>query len=156
MNTILVMIVIGIITSMVSKVKNNRGQSPNKPTSTNGIGEIRKLFQELTDNELSEPSLIKEPRKTSPVIVEQKTAAPQNLEKEYMQVRKESEFSRERAATSRQQKERIKELVEKDKQDDAGTILSEYPDAKTLVNGIVWSEILGEPRSKKPYFSKRG
>ncbi|WHY84763.1 hypothetical protein QNH39_19210 [Neobacillus novalis] len=156
MNTILVMIVIGIITSMFGKAKNNRGQSQNKPTSPNGIGEIRKLFQELTDQEISELSPIKEPTRPSSVIVEQKTAAPQKLEKEYLQVRKESESSRERAAASRQQKEIIKERVQKDKQEEAGTIFSEYPDAKTLVNGIVWSEILGEPRSKKPYFAKRG
>jgi hypothetical protein len=150
------MIVIGIITSMFGKAKNNRAQTQNKPTSTNGIGEIRKLFKELTDHELSDPSLIKEPSKPSPVIVEQKTAAPQNLEIEYLQVRTESEFSRERAAASRQQKEISKERVKKDTQEEAGTIYSEYPDAKTLVNGIVWSEILGEPRSKKPYFAKRG
>lgn len=156
MNTILIMIVIGVITSMFSKAKNNRGQSQNKPTSPSGIGEIRKLFQELTDQEISEPSRIKEPTRPNPVIVEQKTAAPQNLEKEYLQVRTESEFSRERAAASRQQKEISKERVKKDKQEEAGTIFSEYPDAKTLVNGIVWSEILGEPRSKKPYFAKRG
>ncbi|MFJ5715416.1 hypothetical protein [Neobacillus sp. NPDC093127] len=156
MNTLIIMIVIGIITSMFGKAKNNRGQSQNKPTSPNGIGEIRKLFQELTDHELSEPSPIKEPTRTSPVMVEQKKAATQNLEKEYLQVRKESEFSRERAAVSRQQKEISKEHVKKDKQEEAGTIFSEYPDAKTLVNGIVWSEILGEPRSKKPYFAKRG
>ena len=31
----------------------------------------------------------------------------------------------------------------------------ERPDKKTIINGIIWAEILGEPRAKKPYLPKK-
>jgi hypothetical protein len=31
----------------------------------------------------------------------------------------------------------------------------EKPDEKAIVNGIIWAEILGEPRAKKPYFPRK-
>lgn len=151
METILFAIIIGIISAIFSKVKSNQSQSKKKPFSMNGMKEIRTNFDELTNNE---------PKETSPIKAVPKAETPQNklknLEEEYLQARKESEISRKRVAQARKQNEVAKELENKVKREESETLLSEYPDAKTLVNGIVWSEILGEPRSKKPYFAKRG
>jgi hypothetical protein len=153
------LIIIGIVSAIFGKAKSNRGQSQNKPFSTNSMDDIRTLFKELTNNESRETTPINEPRKMSPIKAEQKKVTEQNnfknLENEYLQVRQESESSRIGMATSRQQSEKIKDLEMKDKHEEGRTIISEYPDAKTLVNGIVWSEILGEPRSKKSYFANK-
>ncbi|MCQ6278150.1 hypothetical protein [Bacillus sp. EB600] len=32
----------------------------------------------------------------------------------------------------------------------------EAPEQKTLVNAIIWSEVLGPPRSKSPHFTRKG
>jgi len=151
LETILFMIIVGIISTIFGKAKRSQGQSTKKPFSANGTEEIRTLFKELTNNE---------PAETSPIKTEQKAVLPQNnnrsLEKEYQQVRQESEASRMLVTASRLQSEKVKEQTMKAIQDESETIISKDPDPKTLINGIIWSEILGEPRSKKPYFAKRG
>ncbi|MFJ7729757.1 hypothetical protein ACIQXV_27100 [Neobacillus sp. NPDC097160] len=151
METILFMIIIGVISTIFGKAKRSQGQSPKKPFSTSGMEEIRTLFKELTNDE---------PKKTRPIKTELKPELPQNssknLEKEYQQVRLESESSRMGMAASRLQSEKLKEQTIQTRQNESDPIISTDPDPKTLINGIIWSEILGEPRSKKPYIAKRG
>jgi hypothetical protein len=36
----------------------------------------------------------------------------------------------------------------------SGNYFIDPEDNKKLVNAVIWSEILGEPRSKKPYYAK--
>lgn len=151
METILFMIIVGIISTIFGKAKRSQGHSPKKPFSTNGMEDIRTLFKEFTNNELGE---------TSPIRTDQKTALPQNniknLEKEYQQVRQESESSRMGMAATRLQSEKLKDQTMQARENESDPIISNDPDPKTLINGIIWSEILGEPRSKKPYLAKRG
>ncbi|WHY76174.1 hypothetical protein QNH20_18880 [Neobacillus sp. WH10] len=150
METILFMIIVAIISTIFGKAKRNSGQSAKKPFSANGMEEIRTLFKELTNNE---------PAESTPIKTEQKAVMAQNnnrnLEKENIQVRQESEASRMVMAASRLQREKLKEQTTIARQEESETIISKDPDPKNLINGIVWSEILGEPRSKKPYFAKR-
>lgn len=160
LEALLFMIIVGIISAIFGKAKSNQGQSKKKPFSMNGMEDIRKLFNELTNNEPRETSPMEKSSKISPIKAEQKAEKLQpnlnSLEKEYVKVRQESESSRIGMAISRQQSEKLKDQAKTERHEEGATIISEYPDAKTLVNGIVWSEILGEPRSKKPYFAKRG
>ncbi|EKN64677.1 hypothetical protein BABA_23058 [Neobacillus bataviensis LMG 21833] len=151
METILFFIIVGIISTIFGKSKRTQGQSPKKPIKVSGMEDIRTLFKELK-NEVSLPA--------APIKSEQKVEVLQKsnrtLEQEYNQVRKESESSRKALAASRLQREKMKEQTIEVSKDECEPSISMEPNAQTLVNGIIWAEILGEPRSKKPYFPKRG
>lgn len=150
METILFMIIVGVISTIVGKSKNNQGKSKGRPFSVDPMKEVRTLFDEFTNNK---------PRET--FSVETKTSSESkerplgNLEKEYEQIRNESEASRTRMAAARQQDEKIIVPSKVDDQHQFEPPGLEQPDPHTLVNGIIWSEILGEPRAKRPYFLKR-
>jgi hypothetical protein len=147
--TILFLIIVGILSTIFGKGKRKGTPSAKRPFSTNSK-DIRTIFKEFTNYV---------PSKTSPINSELKTESLKHnlkdLEKEYQQVRQESEISRIGMATSRQLAEKNDEQPIMHKHEDGETIIFEKPDANTLVNGIIWSEILGEPRSKKPYMTKR-
>lgn len=150
METILFMIIVGVISTIVGKSKNNQGKSKGRPLSVDPMKEVRTLFDEFNNNK---------PRET--FSVETKTSSESkerplgNLEKEYEQIRNESEASRTRMAAARQQAEKIIVPSKEDDQHQFEPPGLEQPDPHTLVNGIIWSEILGEPRAKRPYFLKR-
>ncbi|WP_413308686.1 hypothetical protein AA0X95_10695 [Bacillus sp. 1P10SD] len=148
METILFMIIVGIISTIVGKSKSNQGKPRSKPFSVEPMKDVRTLLDEFIN---------KKPRET--FSVETKTDSKQspldNFEKEYEQVRQESESSRTRMAAARKQAEKIIVPSKVDNHQQAESSSLEHPDLNTLVNGIIWSEILGEPRAKRPYFSKR-
>jgi hypothetical protein len=151
LETILFLIIVGVISTIFGKTKSTQGKSRNKPFSVGNMKDIRTLFDEYTNEK---------PRETFSVDTKTHTEVPQNLiknlEKEYVQVRQESEASRTRMAVTRQQTERVIAPTTKvNQQETTIPVALENPDANTIVNGIIWSEILGEPRAKRPYFSKR-
>ncbi|WML40604.1 hypothetical protein RCG19_02640 [Neobacillus sp. OS1-2] len=151
METILFFIIVGIISTIFGKTKRTQGQSPRKPFKVSGMEDVRTLVKELT-NEVS--------HQAAPVKSAQKVEVLQEnnrkLEQEYDQVRKESESSRRALATARLQREKMKEQTVAATMDEDEPNISTEPNAQSLVNGVIWAEILGEPRSKKPYFPKRG
>lgn len=146
METILFMIIVGIISTIVGKTKSNQVKPGSKPFSMGQLKDVGKLFDEFTNNK---------PRETFSVETEKHTESKQrsldHLQKEYEQVRQESETSRKKMAAGRQQAESSK--IDDHQQTESLSL--EHPDSNTLVNGIIWSEILGEPRAKRPYFQKR-
>ena len=151
METILFLIIVGVISTIFGKTKSTQGKSRNKPFSVGNMKDIRTLFDEYTNEK---------PRETFSDETKTHTEVPQNLiknlEKEYVQVRQESEASRTRMAVTRQQAEQVIAPTTKVNQQETNIpVALENPDATTIVNGIIWSEILGEPRAKRPYFSKR-
>lgn len=152
METILFLIIVGILSTIFGKSKRNQGQSSKKLFKANGIDDVRTLFKELSNNQ----HINDKPNKT-----EQKVEIPEkklhNLETEYLQVRQESEASRVRMAAKRLPNgEKMKEQTIQSINEEGEAMISKIPEGKTLVNGIIWAEILGEPRAKKPYFAKRG
>jgi hypothetical protein len=151
LETILFLIIVGVISTIFGKTKSTQGKSRNKPFSIGNMKDIRTLFDEYTNEK---------PRETFSVETKTHTEVPQNvikdLEKEYVQVRQESEASRTRMAVTRQKAERVIAPTTKvNQQEMTIPVAFENPDANTIVNGIIWSEILGEPRAKRPYDSKR-
>lgn len=150
METILFLIIAGVLSTIFSKGKSKGTTSAKKPFSTKSMKEIRNLFTEFTNNEMNKTRPIKSDIKADSHINNLKT-----LEQEYQQVRQESESSRMGIAASRQQAEKTNERSIKSKLEENEAVNLEKPDANTLVNGIIWSEILGEPRSKNPYRAKR-
>jgi hypothetical protein len=151
LETILFLIIVGVISTIFGKTKSIQGKSQNKPFSIGNMKDIRTLFDEYTNEK---------PRETFSVETKTHTEVPQNvikdIEKEYVQVRQESEARRTRMAVTRQQAERVIAPTTKvNQQETTIPVAFENPDANTIVNGIIWSEILGEPRAKRPYDSKR-
>jgi hypothetical protein len=134
-----------------NKGKKNRTPSTKKPFSRNGIDEIRTIFKELTTIEKNHTN--------SPISSEEKNKSlkpkVKDLENEYLHVRQESETSRMGMSVARKQEEEPREQAGRHQHEGIEEVSFEKPDANTIINGIIWSEILGEPRSKKPYIAKR-
>lgn len=150
METILFMIIIGVISTIFGKAKANQGKNGSKPFSVNNMKDVRTLFDELTNNK---------PRETFSVdtkIKTEKKGPIQSLEKEYEQVRHESEASRARMAAARKKTEIEKGTAAKiPHYEETEPLHLENADSNSLVNGLIWSEILAEPRAKRPYSLKK-
>ncbi|MEH7130031.1 hypothetical protein V7103_17675 [Neobacillus drentensis] len=145
METVVFMIIIGIVSVIFRSAKDKTGQSRNKTFSMETFEEIRTLVKkQLNHDEIPTSSTLKS--KNIPLDHQEK------LENKYMQLKQESEVKRIGMSVAQQRIDK----VEVKSGAEEGEIVSLYPDEKTLINGIVWSEILGEPRSKKPFFARRG
>ena len=143
MESLLLMIIIGIVSMIFGKSKSKQGQSKNKPFSRNVFEDIRsQVKKQLTYNQ---------DWKTVPTNSEQKIEAVQNnqenLKNQYQQLKQQSEGNQFgiTIAESKVSNGRV------NKEQDDGGLTTLHSDEKTLINGIIWSEILGEPRAKKPY-----
>jgi len=145
LETILIMIVVGVISMIFRKTKNNQGQSIRKPFG-NRLGDFQTMIKEITDI----------PKDTMIVQTEKKQGPLQGnqgkLEKEFLQVRQESETGRMGMAAARTQTANGGPI---NNQEEIKFPLTENPDPRTVISGIIWSEILAEPRSKNPYTVKK-
>lgn len=147
METLLLLIIIGIISSVFGKGKGNK-QGPNrKPLTRNTFEEMKTLFQDKSP----------EPVKTE--FKEIKQTIPENVEKRYVKTQQEINDN-DQPVRRQSYQERIEKLDRKVKEPVANEgqeepLFTKDPDAKVLINGIIWSEILGEPRSKKSHFTSR-
>lgn len=149
MKTILIMIIIGVLSTVFGKGKGNKQQPKNKPFSVNGLEEFRALFQNELTNQV--------PEKTEMAQPEQKKFQPpylKNIEEEYLQTKQDVQTSQlewNSQLNPVQPKKARADKYSDDKVMEVERLFSDKPDAKAVINGIIWSEILGEPRSKKPY-----
>ena len=138
LETIIIMIVVGVFSLILRKAKPNQAHTGRKPLSSR-TGNIQNFMKEITDNPSKDTK--QEPLQSN----------KNKFEKEYQQVRQESEAGRIGMATVRNQavnKEALKN------QEGMEPLITDSPDSRTIINGLIWSEILGEPRSKKPYMVK--
>ncbi|MDF2854387.1 MAG: hypothetical protein K0Q87_238 [Neobacillus sp.] len=143
MESIIFIIIAGILSTIFSKAKGNNG-SKNKPFIATQFDDIRKLFEQEEDNEPAET-----PEKVSRGQQVIQEVNLQDIEKKYQQMKQVSEpiqYSRT------EPKNRMNKPRPKLKAD--GIVLGK-PDKNPVINGIIWSEILGEPRSKRPYLAKK-
>jgi hypothetical protein len=143
LESIIFIIIAGILSTIFSKAKGNNG-SKNKPFIATQFDDIRKLFEQEEDNEPAET-----PEKVSRGQQVIQEVNLQDIEKKYQQMKQVSEpiqYSRI------EPKNRMNKPRPKLKAD--GIVLGK-PDKNTVINGIIWSEILGEPRSKRPYLAKK-
>ena len=145
METILIMIVVGVISMIIGKTKNSPSQSRRKPSGIR-LGDFQTMLKEMTDI----------PKDTIEVQTEKKQGPLQSnqskLEKEYQQVRQESEAGRMGMAAARNPVDNSGPVKS---QEEIKFPITDTPDPQTILNGIIWSEILAEPRSKIPYKVKK-
>jgi hypothetical protein len=146
LENLIFMIIIGIFSVIVGKSKIKQGQPKNNPFSKKSFEEIRSQVNKQVSYE--------EKRMTSPIKKERNaTMTLNNLENKYQQLKHESDVSRIGMTVAQAQQAVNKAEV---KTEPVDSLYSLNPDGKTLINGIIWSEILGEPRSKKPYLPRKG
>lgn len=139
---------IGIVSVLFGRSKHKQGQPKNRPFS-------KVTFEEIRTQVKKQLSYV-EDKKTGPISPERKTDVfhnnLENLEKKYLQMKQEPKVNR--IGMTIAQEKADKNRVSSDQEDES--MLSLKADEKTLINGIIWSEILGEPRSKKPYRPRNG
>ena len=138
METLIIMIVVGVFSLIFRKAKLNQAHTGRKPLNSRA-GNIQNFMKEITDN-------LSHDTKQEPL-----QSNKNKFEKEYQQVKQESEAGRIGMAAVRNQavnKETLKN------QEGMESLITDSPDSRTIINGLIWSEILGEPRSKKPYMVK--
>ncbi|MDP4083466.1 MAG: hypothetical protein Q8934_02510 [Bacillota bacterium] len=131
MSTFILVIIIGIVATVFSKMKEvNTGK-----THSNSVfpykRDLQEIYKRLKENlKAEEETVFSEPLKEKEFKVEPGE-----------QVVKRVEISPAKP------KEEIPILE--------STNSNQQLDQKKLVDAIIWSEILGEPRSKKPYLSRK-
>jgi len=140
LESILFMIIIGIASMVFRNAKGKKGTTRNKTFSKETFEEIRTLVKKQLDFE--------ESRTTGPLPSKNIPDTPKdNLENKYLQLKQKPEVNRIGMSVGQQKAEKVDgnpRPVE-----DSNIALNS--DEKTLINSIIWAEILGEPRSKKPY-----
>ncbi len=137
------MIIIGIVSIVFRNAKGKKGESRNKTFSKGTFEEIRNLVKKQLDFE--------ESRTNGPLKAKNIPTVPKDnlghLENKYYQLKQEPEVKRIGMSVAQQKSDKVK--VNHRHED--GREISLNPDEETLINGIIWAEILGEPRSKKPF-----
>ncbi|MEH7334027.1 hypothetical protein V7161_15385 [Neobacillus drentensis] len=148
METLVFLIIIGILSSIFGKKKGKKLPIKNKSFSMNTLYELKNLFQNETD------------RRIHPVQEKKNSHQPkkQDVEKIYQQIKQESDVI-QKGFTNPANQGQLKKEKTKDPLyaalDNDGEPEFETPNPNSIINGIIWSEILGEPRSRKPYFPRK-
>ncbi len=140
METIVFLIIAGILSSIFGKAKGKSNPGRTKPFTAKGLNDVRTQVEQ---------QMMKKPRKPGQISTGQPAKADTNLpsiEEKYLEIKQKPVVP-------------IKQLeqpIESNLLEVATADVSlEKPDEKTIINGIIWAEILGEPRAKKPYLSRK-
>ncbi|HAQ08700.1 MAG TPA: hypothetical protein DCR24_14765 [Bacillus bacterium] len=147
-NPIILFILIGLISSIFNRIKGNaqdsQNQRPQRP--------VHPASQPLDRSRPAETK--REPR---PVIIENSTEALSDIQKVYLERKQRAD----KASSESRGPERgrlstgttsPRSRLHSEK---AEQVINFNPDRNNLIEGVIWSEILGKPRAKKPYSAAR-
>lgn len=138
METILFLIIAGILSSIFGKAK-GKSNPGRKPFSAKRFSEIRpQVEQQMMKQRKPVQMSTGQPAR-------QDTNFP-SLEEKYLEIKQKPV-----GPIKRPEQPVETTLLEGDFAD----VTLEKPTEKTIINGIIWAEILGEPRAKKPYFTRK-
>ncbi|MDQ1001462.1 hypothetical protein QFZ28_001862 [Neobacillus niacini] len=140
METILFLIIAGILSSIFSKAKGKNKPGRTKPFTAKGFSDIRTQVEQQMMKKQRKPGQISTGQ---PVLLD--TNLP-SLEEKYLEIKHKP------VVPIKQLEQPVESTLLKV---DSADVSFEKPDEKTIINGIIWGEILGEPRAKKPYFSRK-
>ncbi|WP_174730154.1 hypothetical protein [Mesobacillus harenae] len=156
-NPIIIMIILGIISTIFGRIK-GENQEEQKKRGTRPAQPARPVSQPArTEYREVSPA---EPSRPQRNPVEETLHTPEKIQNVYEEKRREAE---ERIKQLNSQAQRIKNSQKRNqpKEESVETFQRErrnavlHPDKSTLVDGIIWSEVLGPPRAKKPRFPLR-
>jgi hypothetical protein len=142
METILFLIIVGILSSIFGKAKGKNNPGRTKPFSAKGFDDFRTKVEQ---------QMMGVPRNKGQISTGQpakKETNLQSMEEKYQEIKQHPGISGTQVKKLHPSKG-VRIEVESD------NIPFEKPDEKAIVNGIIWAEILGEPRAKKPYFPRK-
>lgn len=156
-NPFLIIILIGIISSLFKRVKGEQEQQPKRrpnPPMQQGQNPDERMPRE------SKPlSRTQSPKTKSPVKDWEPSSVPENpfldIQKKYEERRRESTSKRNNPQPSY---ERSKPSVKVNKEinDSPGDVSIDLnPEADRVIEGIAWAQVLGPPRSRNPYHRDR-
>ncbi|WHZ01783.1 hypothetical protein QNH48_22770 [Neobacillus sp. YX16] len=143
METILFLIIAGILSSIFGKAKgkSNSGRRT-KSLPAKGFDDFRTKVEQ---------QMMGVPRNKGQISTGQpanKVTDLQSMEEKYQEIKQNPVVTKSQVKQLQPSKVvRIEEVSD--------DIPFEKPDEKTIINGIIWAEILGEPRAKKPYFPRK-
>jgi hypothetical protein len=143
------LIIIGLISTIIGKAKQTKGGPERKPMIPNQFEDIKKLFN---------PSVEKiPPANTAANKAELEDLRPveqASMERKYYDIKNETEAMILSEYIDQHQISTVEPV--KVTTESVKDFISENAEKKALINGIVWSEILGQPRSRKPHFARKG
>ncbi len=134
LETILIAVIVGVISAIYTQSKKNSKET----------GSVRPFFS----NWLKSQEKVKNQRASTAG----KLAAPVQQRSIQSQQRAGRDASRKSTSQAKDVSQRGIESLEIEDQ----LYPIEVPEQKTLVNAIIWSEVLGAPRSKSPHFTRKG
>ncbi|NWQ40073.1 hypothetical protein MLOOGBEN_05105 [Bacillus sp. EB106-08-02-XG196] len=142
METILFLIIAGILSSIFGKAKGK--SNPGRRTKTfpaKGFDDFRTKVEQ---------QMMGIPRNKGQISTGQpaKQSNMQSMEEKYQEIKQIPVISKTQVKQMQPSKPARIEVESDD-------IPFEKPGDKTIINGIIWAEILGEPRAKKPYFPRK-
>jgi hypothetical protein len=143
METIIFLIIVGILSSIFGKAKGNSNPGRTKSFSGKGFDDLRRMVESQMEIKPVKTGQIS----TGEPVKQDIAIQPITIEEKYQELKQKPVVDRIQVGNSRNEAPRI--VVESE------DIPFEKPDDKTIINGIIWGEILGEPRAKKPYFSRK-
>ncbi|MBY0145725.1 hypothetical protein [Neobacillus niacini] len=145
METIIFLIIVGILSSIFGKGKGKNNPGRNKPFSGKGFDDFRKMV------ELQMDSI---PKKTGQISTGQ-PVKQQSADIQHNSIQEKFQELKQKPEVDRMQVSQPQPLKVSRIQSEPDNVPLDRPDEKTIINGIIWAEILGEPRAKKPYFSRK-
>ena len=137
METIVFLIIAGILSTIFGKAKGKSSPVRTKPFTVKGFND----FLTKVDQQLENTSI-----KTRQISTGQPVLHKIQDIEDNQQVKLDSQMAP--AKPVKPPVPAMKEVVTED-------FKFERPDEKKIINGIIWAEILGEPRSKKPYLPRK-
>ncbi|WML30660.1 hypothetical protein RCG24_01725 [Neobacillus sp. OS1-32] len=133
----------GILSSIFGKGKTNQQNRRNRPVSRDPFKQLRTFVQ--TENQAPKrnmiPTEVTRPKPAKKDLVQHFSEA--NLEMADPLISKPDPSTDTGKEIATVQAPRPPEVSN----------LPDNPDTNMIINGIIWSEILGKPRSKNPYFT---
>ena len=128
----------GILSSIFGKAKGKSSPGRTKPFTAKGFDDFRtKVEQQMGSF----------PRQTGQIS----TGQPVGQKTQYI----EEKYQQMKTNSPEVIVEPVKPNVTKRIAVETVDVSLKKPDNTTIVNGIIWAEILGEPRSKKPYIPRK-
>jgi hypothetical protein len=144
LETIIFLIIVGILSSIFGKGKGKNNSGRTKPFAGKGFDDFRKMVELQRENIPAKTGKIS----TGRPVKQEIDIQPITIEEKYQELKQKPVVNK----TPVSQHVHIKDSRIKVETED---VPFERPEEKTIINGIIWAEILGEPRAKKPYFSRK-
>jgi hypothetical protein len=138
-NPIAIIFIIGAIVSFFKKMKENSHPNPNQEKKPE-LKKVLNIPQTRNEGRGVETRSPREPRQNS-----------SQLANEYFEVQSKTEINQPKENARKNSASQRKEIGKKSVNAELDTSIDLSPSKDTLIEGIVWAEILGTPRAYKSH-----